>query len=196
LTTPLFSTITNTVHASAANTPDPGPTSNDAAWGTIIQPPKADLSVTKSGTPASPAPGAELTYTVTASSAGPSTATSTVVSDSIPAGTTFLRLSSGTGCASPPVGGGGDLTCSIASFASGASTTLVFVVKTPSSTPAGTVIANTATVTSGTADPVPADDVTSTLNTVGPASADLAVTKTGPTSAIDGAEITYTITAT
>src|SRR5207244_9422470 len=139
-TTPFGTTVTNTAKVSTAVATDTNPANDVARAPTDILAPRADLRITKASVPAntSPAPGGELTYTITATNGGPSIATSTVVSDSVPAGTSFVRLSQGTGCSSPPVGGGGDLTCTIASLASGASTTVVFVVKTPSSTPAGT----------------------------------------------------------
>src|SRR5207237_1801692 len=85
---------------------------NDASWTTQILLPSADLSIAKSGAPTSPAPGAELTYTITVSNAGPSDATSTVVSDTVPTGTTFQRVVAGTPC-STPAGGVGGLTCQL-----------------------------------------------------------------------------------
>src|SRR5206468_12369966 len=101
--------------------------------------PRARLRITKASVPAnaSPAAGAELTYTVTATNGGPSIATTTVVSDSVPAGTTFARSITPTGwsCTTPPVNGGGDLSCTNASMMAGQTATFTVVVRPLSSTP-------------------------------------------------------------
>ena len=57
----------------------------------------ADLSVTTTVTPESPAPGDDVTITVTASNAGPDTATAARVDVALPAGLTYSAHSAATG---------------------------------------------------------------------------------------------------
>ncbi len=110
----------------------------------------ADLSVTKTASPSPVTVGANLTYTITVTNAGPDTAASASLSDTLPAGTTFVSLSSpgGWSCTTPSVGSSGTVSCSNPSFAPGSGVfTLIVKVGTP-----GTVM-NTATVASTTSDP-------------------------------------------
>ena len=55
-----------------------------------ITPPVIDLSLTKTAAPARPSVGDQVTFTVTASNAGPSDATGIVVTDTLPDGVTFV----------------------------------------------------------------------------------------------------------
>src|SRR5207248_10455796 len=107
---------------------------NAATASTTLGPASADLATSKSASPsANVTPGTELTYTVGVTNNGPSNAGTVTLTDSIPAQTTFLRLTNGgwnCGATTPTVGGAGTLTCTIASLASGASSTnLTLVVK-------------------------------------------------------------------
>ena len=66
------------------------PAEDDQATDTPTPSPRADLRVNKAVTPASPAIGANATFTVTVSNNGPSTATGVVVTDQLPTGYTFV----------------------------------------------------------------------------------------------------------
>ena len=66
-----------------SSTSDPDPDDNTAGATTAVTR-DADLSVTKSVTPATVAPGGTLTYTITVTNNGPSTATSVVIDDAVP----------------------------------------------------------------------------------------------------------------
>src|SRR4029078_2334995 len=81
----------------------------------------ASLSVVKTDSPDAVAAGGDLTYTITATNAGPSIATTVTVGDGLPAGTTFLSLPSPAGwsCPTPPVGGTGAVNCTNPSVATG-----------------------------------------------------------------------------
>ena len=60
---------------------------------------RASVSITKAASPNPVVAGQQLTYTLTVTNAGPSTATETVVTDTIPANTTFVSTPP------PPLGG-------------------------------------------------------------------------------------------
>src|SRR5262249_48589635 len=88
--------------------------------------------------------GSPLTYTITVTNNGPSTATGVRLTDALPAATTFVS-------ATPTLGsctGTSTVSCNIGTLANGASATVTIVVIP---TIAGS-ISNTATVTSGTTD--------------------------------------------
>jgi uncharacterized repeat protein (TIGR01451 family) len=130
-------------------------------------PPQAELAVHKTG-PASVAKGATVSYTVIVTNGGPAPATTTKLTDAVPAGTTFLSESQSQGpaftCTNPAAGGTGTSTCTIASLASGVSATLHFTYTVPASTSL-TSVSNTAQVSSAVADPYSGDN-TSTVTTM------------------------------
>jgi uncharacterized repeat protein (TIGR01451 family) len=98
-----------------------------------------DVSVTKSGAPASQELGqGNITWTMVVTNNGPSTATGVTIADPMPAGNTFVSASSTQGTCT----GGGVLNCNIGTMAAGASVTITLVT-TPSA--AGTQT-NTVTV--------------------------------------------------
>src|SRR5256712_2190391 len=66
----------------------------------------ADLSITKTDNPDPVNAGATLTYTVTVTNSGPSTAANVQVTDNLPAGVTF-QTASGTGWTCMQAGGAG-----------------------------------------------------------------------------------------
>jgi uncharacterized repeat protein (TIGR01451 family) len=65
--------------------PTPG---NNSATDTDTLSPQADLSITKTDGVTTATPGGSLTYTITASNAGPSNATGATVADTLPAALT------------------------------------------------------------------------------------------------------------
>jgi uncharacterized repeat protein (TIGR01451 family) len=156
----------------------------------------ADLAVTKSG-PATIIAGTTISYTVTVTNNGLSDAQSVTLTDTLPAGTTFVSETQSSGpafsCTNPAVGAVGSVSCFIATLANGAtgSFTLIFRVDPNVS---GT-ISNTASVSSPTSDSVPGNNSATSPATVN-SSADLAVTKSGPATITAGNNITYTVTIT
>ena len=194
--TPDGTTITNTATVSAA-TADPN-LANNSSTVTSVSAAEADVSVTKTAAAGPVFAGNTVAYTITVSNAGPSDSQTVALSDVVPADTTFVSDAQLSGPAftltSPAVGGTGTISGTIATLASGASASFTVVVLVSPSAPAGTTIANTATVTAATADPNLANN-TSTVTSVSAAEADLAVTKTvaaGPVLA--GNTVAYTIT--
>src|SRR5207244_9127416 len=110
-TPPSGPTLTNRVTISSS-TPETSPNVflNSATAVTTVGARSADLSLVKSAAPSPVTPGTELTYTLTATNAGPSDAPSVSVTDTVPAGTTFVRVAQGT-CATS-----GSITCTVGSL--------------------------------------------------------------------------------
>ncbi|HYC90309.1 MAG TPA: Calx-beta domain-containing protein [Thermoanaerobaculia bacterium] len=126
--------------------------------GTIVNDdgPVADVSITKSG-PTAARPNTPITYAIVVSNAGPQAASNVVVTDTIPAGTTFTSATPSQGSCS----GTSTVTCTLGTIAAGGTATITLIVQAPG-TPA--TLTNTATVTNTPeVDPNPAN------NTSGPA---------------------------
>jgi uncharacterized repeat protein (TIGR01451 family) len=134
-------------------------------------PASADLSISKT-TGAGPfVTGADLTYTITLTNGGPDPAMSVVVTDAIPANTTFKSVSTPAGWtpSTPVVGSGGTVTWANASLSPG-SATFQLTVTLACATADGTSIANEARVDSDTADPDSEDrSATATISASNPA---------------------------
>jgi uncharacterized repeat protein (TIGR01451 family) len=156
----------------------------------------ASVSIDKLDAPNPVVAGTNLSYTITVSNEGPDSAANVVVTDPLPAGTTFVSLSmpGGWNCAVPAVGATGTMTCGKPSVAVG-SEAFTLIVKVAASVQGGTLIANSATVSSTTADPN-INDNTSSRSTQVTALANLSVTKQGsPSPVTAGTNLSYVITA-
>jgi uncharacterized repeat protein (TIGR01451 family) len=142
-------TITNNASVSA-NEGDPTSANDSASENTAVEPESADLSITKTEESADPRPFNQgVVYAITVTNNGPTDATDLVVTDTLPAGTTFNWAIAPFGtCAES----GGTVTCTIASLANGASVVVRVSIQLSASL-AGTTITNTASVASATADP-------------------------------------------
>ncbi len=154
----------------------------------------ADLAVAKVDSPDPVTAGTNLTYTITVTNSGPDPADTVSLSDTLPAGTTFVSLASpgGWSCTTPAVGAGGAVSCSLASFAVG-SGVFTLTVNVAPGVLAGTVLTNSATAASTTADGTPGNESGTATTTVA-ASADLSVTKGAtPNPVLAGSLLTYTI---
>src|SRR5262249_16270397 len=75
---------------------DPNPL-NDRAAASVNAGGTADIAVDKGVSSAAPAVGTSVTYTVTARNLGPDTATGVTVSDTLPAGLTFVSATASQG---------------------------------------------------------------------------------------------------
>ena len=191
-------TMTNTASVSSATT-DPNPTNNSATTNATAAA-TADVSITKTGPPAAAA-GGTLSYTVVVTNNGTSDAQNVVMTDAVPANTTFVSETQNSGpvaaCTNPPAGGTGTVSCSFTTLAAGSSGSFTIVVRASSSAMSGSTITNTANVSSTTADSNTANNSASSTATVATTVADVAVTKSGsPPSVTGGANITYTVTVT
>ena len=111
----------------------------------------ADLAITKTDSPDPVIVGNDLTYTVTVTNNGPDVAGAVIVTDDLPAETTFVSCS-------PPLGAfcsgsGNNQTVTIRELIPGESKTITFVAAVNCSVADGTVISNTATYSPCTPDP-------------------------------------------
>jgi uncharacterized repeat protein (TIGR01451 family) len=157
----LTATPTPTPTATTTSTPTPSPTPT-------ATPVPADLSLTKVESADPVASGSPLTYTITVNNAGPGAAADVVVSDALPAGTTFLSCSSSQGtCSGPNVG---ETTPPVSAplgtlAAAGSATVTINVTVTAA---AATILSNTATVSSSSPDSDGANNLDTETTTVGP----------------------------
>ncbi len=159
--------------------------------------PTADLQVTKTDSPDPVVPGTALTYTLVVRNNGPSAAANVVSRDPLPTGTAFTSIASpGMSCTTPSVGAAGDVVCTVAALAAGASTTVTLVVQVAPTLLDGAVITNAAAVRSDTPDLVPANNTDIEPTTVAaPTSVDLSIVKTDAVDpVVTGANIVYTLT--
>ncbi|HEX2835217.1 MAG TPA: DUF11 domain-containing protein [Thermoanaerobaculia bacterium] len=188
-------TIGNTATISSS-TYDPAPANNTATASTNVPAPTtADLSITKTTTATSAPIGSTFSYTIVVTNNGPDTATSVVMTDTLPSSLLFRSITqpSPFTCTTPAVGSTGTITCSAASLANGASRTFTLVVEVASG--ATGTISNSASVTSAANDGNSGNSsVSATGVTAAPASADISIVKsTNSSQAVTGTNISYTI---
>lgn len=152
----------------------------------------ADLRITQVASPASVPAGSTVTYSSTVTNLGPNTASAVLTTNTLPAGETFstLTLPAGTSCSVL----GRVVTCTTATLANGASIVIPITASINPGTAAGTLV-NSATVSSNTTDSTTGNNTATTSTTV-TRNADLALTKTGPSSVVAGSQPTYTLTVT
>ncbi len=153
----------------------------------------ADLSITKTDGVTTATPGGSVTYTITASNAGPSTATAASVADTFPATLTCTWTCVGAGGGTCTAAGAGNIGDSVNLPAGGS------VTYTASCTIAAAAtgsLANTATISGGgVSDTVPANNSATDSDTLTPQT-DVSITKTdGSTTEVPGTPVTYTIVA-
>lgn len=185
-------TISNTATvASAITDPVPG---NNSATDTDTLTPQADLAITKTDGVTTASPGGSVTYTITASNAGPSNASGSTVADTFPAALTCTWTCAGAGGGTCTAAGAGNINDTVDLPAGGSAIYTASCTISPAAT--GT-LSNTATVTAagGITDPTPGNNSATDSDTLA-AQADLSITKTdGVASVIPGGTATYTITA-
>ena len=149
------------------------------------------LNLDKTDSPDPVQPGQNITYTIAYSNTGESTATTVVVSDTVPANTTFV--SAGPAPASAPaVGGTGPVTWNVGSLAFGGSGVVTLVVKTGAALLNGTVITNASySIASDQNTPTSGNAVTTTVS----GTIALTLSKTdSPDPVAPGGTLTYVLT--
>ena len=193
VTAPPSGSLTNRA-AGASITPDPIPSNNNGSASTAVVittvTPQADIAVAKTG-PATVLAGGNLTYTISITNFGPSTASNIVAQDNLPATALFVSASSG-----GTLGASNIVSWPATTLLSGATTNFTVTVTAPAS---GSLV-NRASATSPTGDPNPTNNVgtnvESVVTTTVTPQADVAVGKSGPATVLAGANFTYTINVT
>lgn len=181
--------ITNTISIAGAQT-DPDTTNNSQSQTTTVTP-AADLAITIAP-PTSPVlVNQNITYNLTATNNGPSSVPDAVVTDTLPAGVTFVSGTDSLGHTLTDVGG--VVTDTIGTLPSGGAATLTITVQ--ATTPDSDV--NSASIASATvADPTPTNN-NSLVTTDVLAAANLAVNLVADQSQVTtGHLLTYTATVT
>jgi uncharacterized repeat protein (TIGR01451 family) len=157
-------TLSNTaaVNSSIAD-PMPG---NNSATDTDTLTPQADVSITKTDGVASVNAGTNITYTITASNAGPSNAPGTTVADTFPAACTSVSWTcAGAGGGTCTANGSGNINDTV-NLPSGGS--VAFSATCAISTSATGTLSNTATVVvaGGITDPAPGNNSATDTSTI------------------------------
>ena len=130
--------------------------------------------------------GGTLTYTATVTNNSPTTATQLTVTDTLPAGSTFV---SATGTGWTCTQAGGTVTCTRPTLATGAAPAITIVVTAPNAGPLG----DTASVSATTPDPTPGNNSATTTTAVNAPGADLSIALTdAPDPVAAGGMLTYT----
>ena len=170
----------------SSTTADPNAANNTSVASTTVSA-SANLSMTKTGT-ATVVAGGSVTYSLVVANAGPSDAAALSVTDTLPAGVTFVSAT-GTGWTCTNTGNV-SVSCTRPTLATGTTApTITVVVTAPAQ--AGS-LSNSASVSSTTADPVPGNNTSSASTTV-TASADLSITKSGPATVVAGNNVSYNL---
>jgi uncharacterized repeat protein (TIGR01451 family) len=170
--------------------PDPDLTNNTASATTTIT---STADVVVSVNPVASVPvGGTLTYTIKVTDNGPQDASSVVMTDTLPAGVTFVSATSTLG--GPITNNNGVVTASIGTLHNGASDTIV-ITATP--TPAATsTITNNAVVTTASTDTNQSNNSANTTTTVTPVASVSVGLAASATSAVVGQSLIYIATVT
>jgi len=136
--------------------------------------PSADIVVSKSGDE-TVALGGQITYNLVVYNAGPDDAVNIVLTDAIPAHTSFVSASTNTGSVSFD---GTTLTVNVGTLAFDSTAVATLVVQVDQNTSRGTIINNTVTGTSDTSDPDPSNNSAEAMTAVtGPFAGDLLISE-------------------
>jgi uncharacterized repeat protein (TIGR01451 family) len=191
--------LTNTAIALASGDVNGG--NNSAMDTTPIVIAAPDLAITKTDGGVSTVPGGVVAYSLGVTNTSSTTATGVVVSETVPANTSFNAGSSSAGwsCANGAPAGS-SCTRNLGAIAGGGNALSTFAVTVATPLPGGTTaISNTATVADDGAsgpDPTPANNTASDSTPINPAglTVDLAITKTdGGVETIPGGVVIYSL---
>ncbi len=176
-------------------TPDPDHSNNQSCDGVSVIA-VADVSIDKTGSPDPLVAGTDITYTLHAHNAGPSTAPNVTIRDFLPDSVAVLSVTGGVGGTCVPGIPGDPLhptRCTYATLAPSATATMVVVVRVKPGD--HKVVVNEATVASDVLDPDTSNNSASTTTTI--RIADLKIVKTSDADTYKpSSQITYTMTVT
>lgn len=159
-------------------------------------PAQTDIAITKTDAPDSVVAGTNLTYTLTVKNNGEGCASNVMVSDTLPAQTTFVAGTTPANwtCNFPAVGSsGGTVSCTRVALSPGEQAVIEITVQVPSCVQDNASLSNTATVRISNTD-TNTNNNSSTATTTVIRRADLALTMSdAPDPVIAGTNLTYTI---
>ncbi|GAB1594852.1 Ig-like domain-containing protein [Lysobacter claricitrinus] len=182
--------------AMPAGVSDPTPANNSAGPVVSSVATPADLAVTNAVSGGAHYPGQTVTYTIVVTNNGAGAATSTALSNPLPAGMTFVSLAAPAGwsATTPAAGTNGTISATTASLAAGASATFTLVARIPNSAADGDAFADTATASATPVDPDPTNNTATASFTVN-AGADVSISKTLVTTGTyhEGQDLQYTL---
>ncbi|MEP7010695.1 MAG: hypothetical protein ABJC13_10260 [Acidobacteriota bacterium] len=182
-------TLVNT--ATVAGVAGDSTPANNSATDTDTLAASSDLSIAKTDGVTNATPGGSVTYTITATNAGPSNTTGTVA-DTFPASLTCTWTCVGAGGGSCTAAGAGNISDAVTLPVGGS---VSYTASCSISAAASGSLSNTATVTGAASDPIPGNNSATDTDTLTP-SADASITKTdGVATYTPGGSTTYTITA-
>jgi uncharacterized repeat protein (TIGR01451 family) len=142
--------VVNSVSA-GSSTADPDAANDSASVSTTVNPPgggsQAAVAITAAAAPSPATVGEALTYTLSVVNSGPDSSTAVVITDTLPAGVSFVSAGATQGSCS----GTTTVSCALGNLAQGAGASVQILV-VPSQ--AGTIVDN-ADVSAGTANPSP-----------------------------------------
>ena len=185
----------NDTATATADQADPNTTNNSASDGLKFIA-AADLALTKTATPSPAVAGSNLTYDLSVTNNGPSTALNVAISDVLPAGVTIVSVSAPGGTCNAGIPGNAAVptTCTFDTMVDGVTKTMQVVVKVDPSF-LGT-LGNNARVSSDTYDPINDNNLATTATLV-QGSADLSVEKSDyPDPVLAGSVLTYDVKVT
>ncbi len=181
---------TATVVSTDASQVDVDPDNNTDTETTALTP-EIDLAITKTDSIDPAIAGSPLSYTITVTNDGPSTATNVALTDNLPAGVTFTSATSSQGTVTHTAG---VVSGNLGTLAPGASATVTLLVGVNSAT-RGT-ITNTANVTATETDADPSNNSASQTTNIN-GRVDLAITKVDSADpVVAGSALSYTIVVT
>jgi len=157
----------------------------------------ANLVLTANDSPDPVLAGNNLTFSLTVTNNRSADAQNVQLTDPVPGGTTFVSMNQTAGPSFalnlPALGGTGQAVATIPTLAPGATATFNFVVKVNSNLLSGNILANNPRVASNPLDLFSLDNAVTILTNVDNRS-DVSVTKSGPTNARIGTNVTYNLT--
>jgi len=164
-----------------------------------IDDPQTDLGVTKTG-PEQADANSNVTYQIILANNGPDNADNATMTDTLPAGLTFVSLDSPSGwsCTTPGAGTAGTITCTHPSLTVTPNEVFTLIAHTDSAVTPGNFITNKASVTTTTPDiNEENNESAASIQIAGGTTTDLGISMTADKeSALAGDNVTYSITVT
>jgi uncharacterized repeat protein (TIGR01451 family) len=198
----------NDVNVTSATTPDPTQVSNNQFSVPYAVTARADVTLSKVGSPDPATAGQEITYVLTATNLANalSAAENVTVTDTLPDNLTFVSAtpSSGT-CGTIPAAGGvtgstttNDVICNLGTVNNGAQRTVTIVARANTLTSQGAAsITNVASVSTTTSETDTTNNAATLTTAIQPPSLDLLVNKTDSVDPVEvGEDTVYTISVT